>query len=140
MRKYVFILIGGFLGAVMRYAVKTFPVWHQGGAFPLNTLIINIVGCFFLAAIFAAVSDSDSLSRDIRLGVTAGFLGAFTTFSTLCKETVGLIGSGNFYIAALYVVSSIVLGLAAAFFGVYIVRKIKGLRINDVSDEESAGE
>ena len=139
MRKYVFILIGGFLGAISRYAVKTMPILRSG-AFPLNTLIINIAGSFLLAAIFAAATDKGTVSRDIRLGATAGLLGAFTTFSTLCKETAVLITNGNYFIAALYIASSVALGLAAAFSGFFIVRKIKGLRNNGVSDTGSDGE
>ncbi len=137
MQKYLFILIGGFLGAVLRYTVKTLPLWRQGG-FPLSTLIINIAGSFLLAAIFTAVSGKGTLSRDIRLGVTTGLLGAFTTFSTLCKETVVLLGNGSYFAAALYVVFSVALGLAAAFSGDYIVRKIK--HRDSVSGAESAGE
>ena len=64
-----------------------------------------------------------AVDPDIRLGVSTGFLGAFTTFSTLCKETVTLMVSGEYFSAILYITVSTILGFAAAYFGTVMARE-----------------
>ncbi len=123
MRKYIFIGLGSFLGAILRYLIKSLPLGE--GAFPLSTLIINVIGAFALAFILSAALEIWDLSPDIRSGVTIGLLGAFTTFSTLCKETVGLISHQAFFFAGLYIVGSVLLGLGAAYLGVMLARKLE---------------
>jgi CrcB protein len=93
MRKYVFISIGSFLGAIFRYLIKLIPISGYHEHVPLNTLMINITGAFILALIMTVYLEVWHFDADVRLGITTGFLGAFTTFSALCKETVGLLQS-----------------------------------------------
>ena len=140
MRKFFFIIKGGFFGAASRYAIKTAPAFVHGGDFPLNTLLINIVGSFLLAAVFAIATSRKPLANDIKLGVTTGFLGAFTTFSTLCKEASGLLRSGKLFYAILYISTSVTLGLAAAFAGIFLVRSILAKHKSLAPDKESPGE
>lgn len=123
MRKYVLIGCGGFLGAILRYLIKGIDVLNHLIPIPLATLIINLSGTFLLAFILTAAFEAWEMDPDIRLGIATGFLGAYTTFSTLCKETIGLLLSGNYLSAATYIAVSIVLGLAAAFLGITVARK-----------------
>nr|WP_242851510.1 CrcB family protein [Clostridium sp. DMHC 10] len=90
MKKYLLIAGGGALGAILRFIIKNINFYNYKQAIPLNTLIINITGSFVLALISTIAIDNLELDNDIRLGITTGFIGAYTTFSTMCKETVGL--------------------------------------------------
>ena len=123
MRKYIYISIGGALGAVLRLAIMRNP---YNGNFPLNTLAINIVGTFILALFLTTAYETMEIDVYLRLGVSTGFLGAFTTFSTLCKETASLMVSGEYILAISYIIVSAMLGLAAAYFGVALARGMKG--------------
>jgi fluoride ion exporter CrcB/FEX len=64
-----------------------------------NTLVVNLVGCFLLAAILTLALEVLEISSDLRLGVSTGFIGAFTTFSTLCKEIL-IMASQGYYLTA----------------------------------------
>jgi fluoride exporter len=123
MRKYIFIGSGGILGALLRYYIKNMNIYHYNGAIPLNTLIINITGSFVLALILTIALEIYEFDSDIRLGIGTGFLGAYTTFSTMCKEAVLLISSGYYYSAISYITVSTILGLGAAYLGVLIARE-----------------
>ena len=122
MRKYIFIGLGGILGAVLRFVIRNIHMYK--GVFPLNTLIINIIGSFILALILTLAFEVMDFDSDIRLGIATGFLGAFTTFSTMMKETVVLINSGYYYSAISYLSVSTLLGLIFAYFGIVIAREV----------------
>lgn len=115
MKKLVLIAIGGFFGAMLRYAIKSIPI---SGDFPITTLFINTTGCLILALV-STVSMSEK-KADIKLGITTGFCGAFTTFSTLCKESVLFMEKGYYSNAILYLFLLILFGLTAAYIGVRI--------------------
>ena len=122
MRKYFFIAVGGILGAILRFLIKNIHMYK--GNFPLNTLIINIIGSFILALILTLAFEVMDFDSDIRLGIATGFLGAFTTFSTMIKETVVLINSGYYYSAILNLTVSTLLGLVVAYLGIVIAREV----------------
>lgn len=124
MRKYLYIGIGGTAGAILRFLIKQINIAHYQENVPLNTLFINIVGCFLLALVLTVAFEILEFSSDIRLGIATGFLGAFTTFSTLCKETIGLIYSGHYFSAISYITVSTMLGVAASYFGVVLAREV----------------
>lgn len=123
MRKYSYILIGGALGAALRLVIKNIQIKNYHENIPLNTLIINISGSFLLALFLTVAFEVMEVDADIRLGVSTGFLGAFTTFSTLCKETVALMASGEYFSAISYITVSTMLGLSAAYFGIVLARE-----------------
>ncbi|MCR4435796.1 MAG: fluoride efflux transporter CrcB [Clostridiales bacterium] len=124
MRKYVFISIGGILGAISRYLIKGLHIYHYHENVPLNTLIINVTGSFILALVLTVAFEVWEFDASIRLGIATGFLGAYTTFSTLCKETVGLIHQGDYFSAITYITDSTIVGIAAAYFGIVLAREV----------------
>lgn len=124
MRKYFFIGLGGFLGAISRYFIKNIHIYHYKESVPLNTLIINVTGSFVLGLLLTVALEIWEMNDDIRLGITTGFLGAYTTFSTLCKETAALFSKGYYYSAVSYITMSTVIGLAAVYFGVVAAREV----------------
>lgn len=137
MKKYVLIGIGGFLGAISRYSIKNVIIFNPHRAIPLNTLLINISGSFILAFFLTAAFKYLNTSEDIRIGISTGFLGAYTTFSALCKETVMLLNNGSIYPALLYLALSSVLGLGAIFSGVVAAKRIAvGFRLKNLNEEK----
>ena len=117
MKKYFFIGIFGFLGAISRYYIKTHGFHFYNGLFPINTIFINLLGAFIIAFFLTAAVRTQFISEEWRLGIATGFLGAFTTFSTLCKESVLLLLSGHIDVFFQYTVLSVVLGLFVVYLG-----------------------
>lgn len=114
--------IGGSLGAAARFTVgnliskrtqKVYP-------FPIGTWIINITGSFLLG-IITQLHLSNHISELLWLFGGVGFCGAFTTFSTFGNETITLIQSKKIKLAAIYVVTSIVVGVISAMIGFFIL-------------------
>lgn len=128
MRKYIFLACGGFAGAILRYSIEQIQIPSYHGNIPVNTLFINITGTFLIAFILTIAFEVWEIHADIRLGLTTGFLGAYTTFSTFCKESVGLMRDGHYFSAVLYITVSTLLGLGVAFFGTVLARKIGTLK------------
>ncbi|MCY9694184.1 fluoride efflux transporter CrcB [Paenibacillus alginolyticus] len=112
----VALVIGGFIGTILRYATGDFiPPLPNG--FPLGILIINFLGCFLLGWFFTVTLERWNIRPAIRLGLGTGVIGAFTTFSTFSVQTVDLMQHGHFFVAALYVLLSIIGGILLTFAG-----------------------
>ncbi|MEN8905007.1 MAG: CrcB family protein [Clostridiales bacterium] len=122
MKKFIIIAIGGFSGANLRLFFNNVNKHHY--EIPLNTLFINIVGCFlFCFFMTLIINKQDHISKFFPI-ILSGFLGAFTTFSTLCKETVQLLLNENIFNGIYYLVLSIVLGFVFALSGTYLAKKV----------------
>lgn len=139
MRKYTFIAIGGMLGAILRYVIKNIHIYHYKEVIPINTLLINVSGTLLLSLILTIAFEIYEIDSDIRLGIATGFLGAYTTFSTLCKETVNLFIQGDYYSSISYIGFSAMFGLAAAYFGVVLAREIVSKFINKSDNPSDMG-
>jgi CrcB protein len=109
---------GGFLGANARYLVGLWAAERFGAAFPWGTLLINVTGSFVLGFYLTLVTERFTGRATTRLFLATGFLGAYTTFSTLSYEAVQLLLGGATVPGLAYVVGSIALGLAAAIVGI----------------------
>jgi fluoride exporter len=108
----------GALGTLGRYAVGQGARHFFGDHFPYGTLIVNVVGCFLLGLAAQLILQTEILPRPMRIPVTVGFLGAFTTFSTFGVETMRFIRDGAWWSAASNVGLNLVLGLVAVALGV----------------------
>ena len=139
MRKYLFIGCGGFLGAICRYLAEQVPIYHYHENIPLDTLIINVSGSFLLALILTTALEVRAVDSDLRLGLATGLLGAYTTFSTLSKEVVTLMGSGDYFSAVSYLTVSVALGLGTIYFGTVAARKV-GAILWKKDGDDAAGE
>jgi CrcB protein len=113
---------GGFFGAISRYLVDGWVSATTGGGFPWGTLVVNVSGSFVLGLLFAASVERGVLPAEIRAPVLVGFIGAYTTFSTLTLETWRLVEAGSYLIAVANIAGSLVLGLAAVVAGLLIGR------------------
>ena len=105
--------IGGAIGASLRYFLSQIIVYETG--FPLATCIANLIGCFLLSYLL-----SGKLLKSypkMKLALTTGLLGSFTTFSTFSNETISLISDQLYGIAFVYVLLSAIGGLLLSFVG-----------------------
>lgn len=116
--------IGGAAGAVARYLVGGWVATVAGESFPYGTLVVNLSGSFLLGILFAASTERALLSPDVRIPLAVGFLGAYTTFSTLMLETWRLGEDGALVGALANLGISSVLGLVAIWAGLAIGRAI----------------
>ncbi|WP_277998797.1 fluoride efflux transporter CrcB [Moorella sulfitireducens (nom. illeg.)] len=119
---YIYIGIFGFLGAIARFEIGRYIATLWPSVFPLGTLIINILGCFAMSFILTYSLERLILGPELRLGITTGFIGSFTTFSTFSVETITLLTSGNITYAAIYVLVSTLGGLTAVMAGIILAR------------------
>lgn len=128
MRNYLMIGIGGFCGAILRYGIKAMELPVASTGFPINTLIINILGSFILGLVIAGAAEVFNLKEAEKLGIMTGFIGAFTTFSSISKELTMLLEQGRAAVAAVYISLSVLLGLGAVYAGVKLGEGLLHLR------------
>ena len=118
------VALGGSLGAVARYVVDTEVSQRAAGAFPWGTLVVNVSGSVLLGLLFALTIERGILPASIRAPVMIGFIGAYTTFSTLMLETWRLVEDGAVSLGVVNLVGSSVLGMLALFVGLAIGRTL----------------
>ena len=122
MGTFLFIGMGGFLGAIMRYALSDYVQnWSKIGQFPLGTLVVNLLGCLLIGALAQLAEARDIFTPETSSLVFLGFLGAFTTFSTFSSDSFNLISSGNNLLFYLNIGASVIFGLGAVWLGRAIV-------------------
>ncbi len=117
------VFLGAGLGGALRHGVNVTCGRYCGIEFPIATIIINIVGCFSMGLIagwFAFRSGGGQ--QNLRLFLTTGILGGFTTFSAFSLDTALLWERGQGSGAAIYVIASVVLSIAACFAGLALIR------------------
>ena len=118
--------IGGFIGSVLRYWLGgIIHNWVQD-AFPAGTLVVNVLGCFALGAVMYLVEYREFFGAELRLFVTIGLLGGFTTFSTFGYETFALLRDSEHLQALVSVAANVIVGTAAVAGG-WIAAKAIGL-------------
>ncbi|MEZ0536951.1 fluoride efflux transporter CrcB [Caldicellulosiruptoraceae bacterium PP1] len=129
MRKYIFIGIGGASGSITRAFLESIHIYNYKENIPLNTLLINLTGSFLLSLILTIALEIWAIDADIRIGITTGFIGSYTTFSTLCKETFKLLEVGDYFSALNYLTISTVLGLILSYYGIVVAREVIAKRV-----------
>ena len=112
---------GSFIGGVSRYLLSLLIQAKTTSLFPFHTLIINIVGCFFIGIVFGFF-DKGHISTEWKLFFATGILGGFTTFSAFSNETLILFRDGNYGYALLYILASVLLGLLATWTAYLLVK------------------
>lgn len=127
-----YVFIGGGLGAVCRYLATTAIGARFGMMFPFGTLFVNTLGSFLMALIMgfllSMVKANNLLSEPLRLLLTVGFLGGFTTFSSFSMETLTLLRSGSVIVAIANIAANVILGLIAAILGLCLTSIFQGAR------------
>lgn len=120
---YVVIGIAGAIGAVLRYFVSILiPVMWLNG-FPMSTLAVNYMGCLGLSWFSVRFFDDPTIAKWMKLGITTGLIGSFTTFSTFSLELVTMIHEERYIMALIYFLTSSVGGVLFAYLGVVLGRR-----------------
>lgn len=101
MQKLLYVGIGGFIGACLRYVISSYSAKLFGTELPYGTLIVNVPGGILIGFIMELSLTTDLISPDLRLLLTTGILGGLTTFSTFSYETVNLLNDGSYMRALL---------------------------------------
>ena len=126
MKKMLAVGIGGALGTLLRYAMYQIPLPFGVSAHSAATLAINITGSFFLGMLTILFIRKIRVTAEMRLAVTTGVMGGYTTFSTMSKDAVSLVRAGLVLPAAGYLALSVGLGLAAAWCGILVGKRLEG--------------
>jgi len=124
MINFLTIGIGGFLGAIARYGVAVWIGRQWGRSFPLGTFVVNVSGSFLIGLLMSLFTERFMVNPQWRLLFVVGFLGAYTTFSTFEYETGTLLRDGEWLIASLNMVLSVLVGFAALKLGEMIAKSI----------------
>ncbi|HET6418853.1 MAG TPA: fluoride efflux transporter CrcB [Geobacteraceae bacterium] len=118
----LYIAIFGAAGCLSRYYLSGWVYGILGRAFPYGTFAVNITGAFIIGLIMEFGLRSTLIPPSIRLGMTVGFLGGLTTFSTFSYETFRLLEEGNFAIATANVLFSVITCLFFTWLGIIAAR------------------
>lgn len=118
LRVVLAIAIGGALGSVARYALNVAIQSRFANPFPLGIMIINVSGSFLLGFLMRLSLETTAMSPDLRLFLTTGFCGGFTTFSTFSYDALTLFERGALRSAWTYLIGSVALSVLGAFGGV----------------------
>lgn len=115
---FFLVFIGGGVGSVLRYAIG---LCIGAATFPWATLAVNVGGSLAIG-IFGGWGERFGWSEAVRLALTVGLCGGFTTFSTFSKESLALVQSGRYCTFAAYAFGSVAVGIAAVALGYWITR------------------
>ncbi|MDQ6976047.1 MAG: fluoride efflux transporter CrcB [Mariprofundaceae bacterium] len=118
------VAMGGAGGAVSRWLLASNIQRMTGGAFPWGTFAVNALGSLLLGFLFVWLIERSSMGELLRMCITVGFLGAFTTFSTFSVESIHLLEEGAFGLAMGYIAGQVLLCLGLAWLGAQIARSI----------------
>ena len=125
MERFLWICLAGAAGTGARYLIALWAAQRFGSSFPFGTLIVNLVGCFAIAAIMHAASTL-SWSPTVRSAITIGFIGGLTTYSSFNYETTRLLEEGATSAAVFNATATLVGAFAAGWLGMVCARQLIG--------------
>jgi len=119
---YVLVFIGGGIGAGLRHGVGRAGMTYFGASFPYGTLFVNIVGGVLMGVLAELFLVRGGGSQELRLFLTTGVLGGFTTFSAFSLDSALMWQRGDYATLGAYVAASVLLSIAGLFLGMAVVR------------------
>ena len=123
MINYLLVIAGSAIGGGLRYWISDAVYKYLPVTFPYGTLAVNIIGSFILGIIIFIFDEKELLNNQVKIFLTIGFCGGFTTFSTFSLETFNLIRDSEYLFAALNIISSLLVCIAGVFLA-YIISKL----------------
>lgn len=122
--KISLIALGGAAGTLARYYVSGLSQRLFGPGFPLGTLLVNVIGSLLFGVVWSLAEERMAISPLARMALLAGFMGAFTTFSTFAFETMNFVRDSQYVMAFANITANCVLGFGAVLVGMWIVKTI----------------
>ena len=116
--------IGGCLGSIARYWLSGAVHRYFDGGFPYGTLAVNVVGCLLLGGVMGLVEYRQLFPPNVRIFLTVGILGGFTTFSTFGYETFALLRDQQYLLAIANITANVVVGIVAVLVGWFVAKLI----------------
>lgn len=126
MTRFLWICLGGAAGTGARYLLSGWLMRTAGPAFPWGTLAVNVLGSFLLGLIMQVALATDLLSPTLRLALTTGLLGGFTTYSTFNYETLQVLEQNDWLLGFANIAATVLVCLAAGAMGVVSGRMLAG--------------
>jgi CrcB protein len=120
------ICLGGAVGTGARYLISGWMLLLLGTAFPWGTLAVNVIGSFLLGAIMHVALTTNWIAPTLRLALSTGVMGGFTTYSTFNYETLGYLREGAWGLALGNLITTVLLCLAAGAAGLVLARWVVG--------------
>ena len=124
MTSVLYAALGGAIGASLRYGVNVTSLKLFGANFPWGTMFVNVVGSFVMGLLVALMAQAWTTSQDMRIFLTTGILGGFTTFSAFSLDFAALWERKEHGLALAYAGGSVVLSLIAIFAGLWLARTV----------------
>ena len=123
MKELLLVSIGSFFGGGMRFWISKMVQSYTFIAFPFGTMTVNVLGCLIIGFLSGLNWNGGGLlSPSVKMLLTTGFCGGFTTFSTFMNEGYGLMKDGSYTYMMLYLFGSLALGLLAVLAGHYLAK------------------
>lgn len=122
--KLVLIAVFGAAGALARFGLGGLVARLYGGTFPAGTFAINFIGCFLFGLVWPLAEERLLISSEVRTIILVGFMGSFTTFSTLMFETGELLRDSEWTLALINLGGQILLGMIGLIAGMAIGRSL----------------
>jgi CrcB protein len=119
---YLIVFLGAGIGGALRHGVNVGAARLFGYGFPFGTMIVNIVGSFVMGLLAGYFAFRPGIGQHVRLFLTTGILGGFTTFSAFSLDTALLVERHSYGMAAGYAVGSVAASVSALFFGLALFR------------------
>src|SRR6476659_6523619 len=119
---YLIVFLGAGLGGALRHGVNVGAAKLFGYGFPFGTMIVNVVGSFLMGLLAGYLAFRPGIAQHMRLFLTTGILGGFTTFSAFSLDTALLVERHSCGMAAGYAVGSVAASVSALFFGLALFR------------------
>ena len=120
----LWVALGGAIGSAARYGVNVWSARMFGIAFPMHTLIVNILGCFIMGALTEMMALKFHIGQETRAFLITGILGGFTTFSAFSLDFAYLVERKQLAAAGGYALASVVISLLAVFAGMNLIRTL----------------
>lgn len=114
--------LGGAIGSMLRYLTLVMVNKYWPHHFPLATFITNVVGCFLIGLIVGLLAKNNLSDSEWKWFLITGFCGGYTTFSAFGYENIQLLQNQNVLIAFAYIALSVVMGLLAVWFGLFVTK------------------
>lgn len=124
LKSLLFVGLGSCAGGMARYLLSRWVQQLSLSTFPFGTMTVNVLGCFFIGVFYALFEQQNFTNTYLKLFLTVGFCGGFTTFSTFVNENYLLIKDGNFLSFLFYTAGSLFIGFIMLYVGYWFVREL----------------